>query len=193
MALEEEIQSKRLRLGKREGQATGLPSPIHPSGKVTWRSYCTAVGKCPGALLYMNNTFCCAVAGNRDYTGMWVRRGSTSLMAGNDVFLRGLLSPIRVVDLTLESEYDYMLAIGSAKGAAEEKDKRESPDNAHSVAFSQRSSSPHLVEDETFNDNDIINNSMDYEDGHEEPDSLRADKNMQESSFPTNWKSIFLK
>ncbi|GFV26365.1 hypothetical protein TNCV_5086781 [Trichonephila clavipes] len=31
---------------------------------------------------------------------MWVRRGSTSLMAGKVVFLRGLLSPIRVVDLT---------------------------------------------------------------------------------------------
>ncbi|GFS65180.1 hypothetical protein TNCV_2361 [Trichonephila clavipes] len=37
--------------------------------------------------------------GNRDYTGMWVRRGSTNLMAGKVVFLRGLLSPIRVVDL----------------------------------------------------------------------------------------------
>ncbi|GFU98766.1 hypothetical protein TNCV_1214821 [Trichonephila clavipes] len=39
--------------------------------------------------------------GNRDYTGMWVRRGSTNLMAGKVVFLRGLLSPIRVVDLTV--------------------------------------------------------------------------------------------
>ncbi|GFT69298.1 hypothetical protein TNCV_2602661 [Trichonephila clavipes] len=38
---------------------------------------------------------------NRDYTGMWVRRGSTKLMAGKVVFLRGLLSPIRVVDLTV--------------------------------------------------------------------------------------------
>ncbi|GFV41176.1 putative transposable element [Trichonephila clavipes] len=38
--------------------------------------------------------------GNRDYTGMWVRLGSTDLMAGKVVFLRGLLSPIRVVDLT---------------------------------------------------------------------------------------------
>ncbi|GFV72876.1 transposable element Tcb1 transposase [Trichonephila clavipes] len=37
--------------------------------------------------------------GNRDYTGMWVRRGSTNLMADKVVFLRGLLSPIRVVDL----------------------------------------------------------------------------------------------
>ncbi|GFW45017.1 hypothetical protein TNCV_4513311 [Trichonephila clavipes] len=37
---------------------------------------------------------------NRDYTGMWVRLGSTDLMAGKVVFLRGLLSPIRVVDLT---------------------------------------------------------------------------------------------
>ncbi|GFV25314.1 hypothetical protein TNCV_285071, partial [Trichonephila clavipes] len=38
---------------------------------------------------------------NRDYTGMWVRRGLTNLMAGKVVFLRGLLSPIRVVDLTV--------------------------------------------------------------------------------------------
>ncbi|GFU01807.1 hypothetical protein TNCV_1523131 [Trichonephila clavipes] len=36
-----------------------------------------------------------------DYTGMWVRRGSTNLMDGKVVFLRGLLSPIRVVDLTV--------------------------------------------------------------------------------------------
>ncbi|GFS85901.1 hypothetical protein TNCV_1219111 [Trichonephila clavipes] len=32
---------------------------------------------------------------------MWVRRGSTNLIAGKVVFLRGLLSPIRVVDLTV--------------------------------------------------------------------------------------------
>ncbi|GFU38396.1 hypothetical protein TNCV_2433711 [Trichonephila clavipes] len=54
-------------------------------------------------------------------------------------------------------------------------------------------SSQRLIEDETFNDSDIIINLIDYEDGEEEPDSLRADKNMQGSSFPTNWKSIFLK
>ncbi|GFX20927.1 uncharacterized protein TNCV_79821 [Trichonephila clavipes] len=61
------------------------------------------------------------------------------------------------------------------------------------VAFSQRSSSPRLIEEENFNDSDIVNNLIDYEDGQEEPDSLRVDKNMQRSSFPTNWKSIFLK
>ncbi|GFV01079.1 hypothetical protein TNCV_1010001 [Trichonephila clavipes] len=33
------------------------------------------------------------------------------------------------------------------------------------VAFSQRSSSPRLIEDETFNDSDIINNLINYEDG----------------------------
>ncbi|GFV27583.1 hypothetical protein TNCV_2294981 [Trichonephila clavipes] len=32
---------------------------------------------------------------------MWVRRGSPNLMAGKVVFLRGLLSPIKVVDLTV--------------------------------------------------------------------------------------------
>ncbi|GFV63378.1 uncharacterized protein TNCV_3286201 [Trichonephila clavipes] len=67
-----------------------------------------------------------------------------------------------------------------------------SQDNVHSVALSQLSSNPRLIEDETFNDSDIINDLIDYEDG-QEPDSLRADKNMQGSSFTTNWKSIFLK
>ncbi|GFX84309.1 uncharacterized protein TNCV_3976541 [Trichonephila clavipes] len=33
-----------------------------------------------------------------------------------------------------------------------------------------------LIEDETFNDMDIINNLIDYEDGQEKLDSLRADK-----------------
>ncbi|GFV83472.1 hypothetical protein TNCV_982351 [Trichonephila clavipes] len=42
--------------------------------------------------------------GNRDYTGMWVRQGSTNLMAGKVVFLRRLLSSIRVVDLMDSSE-----------------------------------------------------------------------------------------
>ncbi|GFU75046.1 hypothetical protein TNCV_3752971 [Trichonephila clavipes] len=37
--------------------------------------------------------------GNRDYTGMWVRRNSINLMAGKVVFLRGQWNPIRVVDL----------------------------------------------------------------------------------------------
>ncbi|GFS96194.1 retrovirus-related Pol polyprotein from transposon 17.6 [Trichonephila clavipes] len=37
--------------------------------------------------------------GNRDYTGMWVRRGSSNLMAGKVVFFSGLLNPISVVDL----------------------------------------------------------------------------------------------
>ncbi|GFT06129.1 hypothetical protein TNCV_1595451 [Trichonephila clavipes] len=61
------------------------------------------------------------------------------------------------------------------------------------VAFSQRSSSPSLIEDEAFKDRGIINNLIDYEDGQVELDSSRADKNMQRSSFPTKWKSIFLK
>ncbi|GFV53892.1 uncharacterized protein TNCV_166591 [Trichonephila clavipes] len=70
---------------------------------------------------------------------------------------------------------------------------KQSPDNAHSVALSERSSSPRLIEDETFNDSDIMNNLIDYEDGQEEPDSLRAKENMRGFSFPTNWKRIFLK
>ncbi|GFX88886.1 uncharacterized protein TNCV_2575931 [Trichonephila clavipes] len=81
---------------------------------------------------------------------------------------------------------EYWVAnIGSLRSTA-------CPDNAHSVAFSQRSSIPRLTEDEIFNDSDI-NNLMDYEDGQEEPDSLRVDKNMRASNFRRNWKSIFLK
>ncbi|GFW11601.1 uncharacterized protein TNCV_42361 [Trichonephila clavipes] len=60
-----------------------------------------------------------------------------------------------------------------------------------SVAFNAIRS--RLIEDENFNDSDIINNFIGYEDGLEEPDSLRADKNMQGSSFSKNWKRIFLK
>ncbi|GFW32330.1 hypothetical protein TNCV_674891 [Trichonephila clavipes] len=43
------------------------------------------------------------------------------------------------------------------------------------IAFSQRSSSPRLIQDETFYDSDIINNLIDWEDGHEESDSLRVE------------------
>ncbi|GFV28772.1 plectin [Trichonephila clavipes] len=56
---------------------------------------------------------------------------------------------------------------------------KQSTDDARSIAFSQSTSSTHLIEDETFNDSDIffISNLIDCEDGHEEPDSLRADVN----------------
>ncbi|GFT17930.1 uncharacterized protein TNCV_4910891 [Trichonephila clavipes] len=60
---------------------------------------------------------------------------------------------------------------------------KQSPDNVHSVAFSQHFSNPRLIEDETFNDSNIINNLIDYEDGQEEPDSLRADKNETQDSY----------
>ncbi|GFW64406.1 uncharacterized protein TNCV_274301 [Trichonephila clavipes] len=69
---------------------------------------------------------------------------------------------------------------------------KQSPDNAYSVASYGRSSTPSLIEDETFNDSGIINKLMDYEDGQEQ-NPLRADTNIQGSSFPRNWKSIFLK
>ncbi|GFV53335.1 hypothetical protein TNCV_33721 [Trichonephila clavipes] len=49
-------------------------------------------GPCDTVLIFAFALF----TGNRDYTGMWVRRGSTNLMAGKVVFLRGLLSAIRV-------------------------------------------------------------------------------------------------
>ncbi|PRD21518.1 UNVERIFIED_CONTAM: hypothetical protein NCL1_51513 [Trichonephila clavipes] len=41
---------------------------------------------------------------------------------------------------------------------------KQSPDNAHLAAFTLRSSSPRLIEDETFNDSDIMNNFIVYED-----------------------------
>ncbi|GFW80686.1 uncharacterized protein TNCV_3235381 [Trichonephila clavipes] len=53
---------------------------------------------------------------------------------------------------------------------------QQSLDNAQSFAFSQRTRSPRLIEDETFHDGDIINNLIDYKDGQEELDSLRVDK-----------------
>ncbi|PRD27952.1 UNVERIFIED_CONTAM: hypothetical protein NCL1_33895 [Trichonephila clavipes] len=53
---------------------------------------------------------------------------------------------------------------------------KQSLDNTCSIPFFERSSSTHLNEDETFNDNNIINNLIDNKDGQEEPDSSRADK-----------------
>ncbi|GFX82978.1 uncharacterized protein TNCV_4938481 [Trichonephila clavipes] len=53
---------------------------------------------------------------------------------------------------------------------------KQSTDNARSVALSVRTNSPRLIEDETFNYSDTINNVIDYEDGQEETDSLRANK-----------------
>ncbi|GFW02457.1 hypothetical protein TNCV_2454741 [Trichonephila clavipes] len=50
-------------------------------------------------------------------------------------------------------------------------------------AFFQLSSSPRLIEDETFNDSDIMNNLIDSEDGQEEPDSLRVDKICRDPAF----------
>ncbi|GFW74929.1 uncharacterized protein TNCV_2677971 [Trichonephila clavipes] len=53
---------------------------------------------------------------------------------------------------------------------------KQSSDTSRSVAFFQRANSSCLIEDKTFNDSDIINNLIDYEDGQKELDSLRADK-----------------
>ncbi|GFW33496.1 uncharacterized protein TNCV_2210311 [Trichonephila clavipes] len=51
---------------------------------------------------------------------------------------------------------------------------KQSPYNARSVAFSQSANSPRMIEDETLNNRGIINNLIDYVDGQEDPDSLRA-------------------
>ncbi|GFX99327.1 hypothetical protein TNCV_1614531 [Trichonephila clavipes] len=42
---------------------------------------------------------------------MWVRLGSTDLMAGKVVFLRGLLSPIRVADLTVMNPWRILFEV----------------------------------------------------------------------------------
>ncbi|GFV67223.1 uncharacterized protein TNCV_3669781 [Trichonephila clavipes] len=68
-----------------------------------------------------------------------------------------------------------------------------SPDNARSVAFSERSSSSCLIEDKTFNDSDIINNLVDYEDGQEEPHSLSVDKLYVGIQLSNNLEKHFLK
>ncbi|GFW85135.1 uncharacterized protein TNCV_3248751 [Trichonephila clavipes] len=69
---------------------------------------------------------------------------------------------------------------------------KESPNNARSVAFSQRACSPRLIDDETLNDCGIMNNLIDCVDG-QELDFLRAEKIYEGGySFPTNWESIFL-
>ncbi|GFV38136.1 uncharacterized protein TNCV_709591 [Trichonephila clavipes] len=52
---------------------------------------------------------------------------------------------------------------------------KQSLNNARSIAFSQRTGSTHLIEDEIFNDSDIINNLIYYENGHKEIDSSRDD------------------
>ncbi|GFX00203.1 hypothetical protein TNCV_296921 [Trichonephila clavipes] len=62
---------------------------------------------------------------------------------------------------------------------------KQSPDNALSVAFSQCSCSARLIEDETFNDSDIINN-LKIMKTDKKLNSSRADKNMQGSNFQTN-------
>ncbi|GFU54138.1 hypothetical protein TNCV_3618001 [Trichonephila clavipes] len=48
--------------------------------------------------------------------------------------------------------------------------------NARFIAFFQRSCSTHLIQGETVNDNDTINNLIDYEDGQEKSDYLSVDK-----------------
>ncbi|GFV79606.1 hypothetical protein TNCV_1724311 [Trichonephila clavipes] len=53
---------------------------------------------------------------------------------------------------------------------------KQSLDNARSIALYQRTGSTHLIEDETFNDIDIISNFIDYKERQKEPDSMRFDK-----------------
>ncbi|GFW99458.1 uncharacterized protein TNCV_3007601 [Trichonephila clavipes] len=70
----------------------------------------------------------------------------------------------------------------------------QSPNKARSVAFSQCAKRPRLIEDETLNDCVIINNLIDYVDGQEEPDSLRANKICTEIQLSNKLgKSSFLK
>ncbi|GFU62292.1 uncharacterized protein TNCV_2108651 [Trichonephila clavipes] len=52
---------------------------------------------------------------------------------------------------------------------------------------------PCLFEDETFNDRDIINNLIDFEDGQEELDSFRVDKIYAEIQLSNKLEKHFLK
>ncbi|GFW17532.1 uncharacterized protein TNCV_2650901 [Trichonephila clavipes] len=70
---------------------------------------------------------------------------------------------------------------------------KQSLDSANSIAFSQRTSGTHLIEDETFNDSDIINCLIDYEDGQEVPDSLRSDKMHAKIQLSIKLEKHFLK
>ncbi|GFU37869.1 uncharacterized protein TNCV_1063771 [Trichonephila clavipes] len=61
-------------------------------------------------------------------------------------------------------------------------DYKQSLDNADSTFFYQPTSHTHLIEDETFNDGNIIRHFIDYEDGPEEPESFRVKKYMCKDS-----------
>ncbi|GFX56427.1 uncharacterized protein TNCV_73731 [Trichonephila clavipes] len=66
-------------------------------------------------------------------------------------------------------------------------------DNARSIAFSQRTSSTHLIEDKTVNNSYIINNLIDYEDGQEKPNSLTAETIYAGIQFLIKSEKLFLK
>ncbi|GFW64281.1 uncharacterized protein TNCV_2415311 [Trichonephila clavipes] len=70
---------------------------------------------------------------------------------------------------------------------------KQSPHNARSIVFTQLASSTRLIEDETVNDSDIINNLIKDEDGQEEPDSLKADKIYAEIQLSKKLEKHFLK
>ncbi|GFU86441.1 uncharacterized protein TNCV_1417931 [Trichonephila clavipes] len=70
---------------------------------------------------------------------------------------------------------------------------KQSPDNAGEIAFSQCVSCTRLIEDETVNDKDIINNLINYEDGEARPDSLTADKIYAAIQLSNKPKKHFLK
>ncbi|GFW06175.1 uncharacterized protein TNCV_36511 [Trichonephila clavipes] len=69
----------------------------------------------------------------------------------------------------------------------------QSLDDAHPVASSQHTNSPCLIEDLTLNDSDIINNLIDYVEGQEEPNSLRADKIYSRIKLSNKLEKRFLK
>ncbi|GFX34473.1 uncharacterized protein TNCV_3657111 [Trichonephila clavipes] len=68
---------------------------------------------------------------------------------------------------------------------------KHSLDNTRCIVFQQRNRC--LTEDETFNDSDIMNNLIDYEDEHEVPDSLRADATYAVIQFSNKTEKHFLK
>ncbi|GFY36445.1 hypothetical protein TNCV_26431 [Trichonephila clavipes] len=78
-------------MGGRDGDL-GYPKALWKSGKFcsTYYIYTTDASSPTRVFVFfsLSGHQAMVVSGNRDYTGMWVRLGSTDLMAGKVMFLR---------------------------------------------------------------------------------------------------------
>ncbi|GFU69042.1 hypothetical protein TNCV_4457691 [Trichonephila clavipes] len=78
-------------MGGRDGDL-GYPKALWKSGKFCSTYYIYTTDASSPTRVFVFSLFsghqAMVVSGNRDYTGMWVRLGSTDLMAGQVMFLR---------------------------------------------------------------------------------------------------------